>query len=193
MDEDTVRLVLIGNAYVGKTALITRFVERNVPDTYKQTIGAAFHTFQQKLGEIVLTVQVWDTAGQEKFRSLGPAYYRKASAAIAVFDVTDQKSFDDLNDWILAFQEVAGSDAHVFIAGNKSDLEPRMVDQGTAQVYADDKGFTFVETSAITGCNVDRLFQGIIEAVYTTNTSLNVNEPQKVVVTSPTAKKSKCC
>jgi len=160
------RVVLIGNAYVGKTALIMKFINKTISGQYEETVGAAFHTFQATIDGESISVQVWDTAGQEKYRSLGPVYYRNASAAILVYDITDRQSFIDINGWIEHFRSTVGDHPPIFLVGNKIDLDSNSkVDENEAQKYADEHGFSFFLTSAITGYNVDFLFQKVADSV----------------------------
>ena len=160
------RIVLIGNSYVGKTALIMRYVNKAIEDHYQETIGAAFHTFQSKINDKQYTFQVWDTAGQEKYRSLGPVYYRNAQAAILVFDLTERQSFLDLPEWIKEFRGTAGNNPLIFIVGNKADLEDQIkVEQDEISKFAEKEGYIFFITSAVSGLNVDFLFQTIAEQI----------------------------
>lgn len=160
------RVVLIGNAFVGKTALILRYVNKAIQTHYEETIGSAFHTFQTKVDKQQCTIQVWDTAGQEKYRSLGPVYYRNTSAAILVFDLTDRQSFDDLEQWVMTFRATAGHSPLIFIVGNKADLEEeRKVEEFEISNFAETHGFQYFITSAVSGFNVDFLFQSIAEKI----------------------------
>ena len=160
------RVVLIGNAAVGKTAIIMRFINKTIQLLYEETVGAAFHTFQTKIDGEQVTIQVWDTAGQEKYRSLGPVYYRNALAAILVFDVTDKQSFLDLDGWIDNFRATAGHSPPIFLVGNKIDLESNIkVDENEAQKYANEKEFPLFLTSAVSGFNIDFLFQNVADKI----------------------------
>ncbi|OHS93040.1 GTP-binding protein YPT1 [Tritrichomonas foetus] len=164
------RIVMIGNSYVGKKALVMKYVTKVSTKTYDETVSAAYQSFSciidGKAG-IHQTYHVWDTAGQEKYRSLGPVYYRNADAAILVYDVTDLQSFEDLQMWINAFQETAGNLSPIFIVGNKIDLEDNIiVDVNNGQSFANERGFDFFQTSALTGFNVDFLFQTVAETIH---------------------------
>ena len=181
------RVVLIGNAFVGKTALIQKKINSEVSQRYEETVGAAFHSYKEVIDGKETVIQVWDTAGQEKYRSLGPVYFRNATAAILVYDVTDRSTFEALDEWIETFRSAAGMSPQIIIVGNKCDLETRIVvDKIEGQNYAEHHGMKFFYTSAITGYNVDFLFQKVAQIV--------ASEP--VVESSTTKKKeekSECC
>ena len=180
---------MIGNAYVGKTALIMKFVNKTIQQQYEETVGAAFHTFQTKYEDKQYTVQVWDTAGQEKYRSLGPVYYRNSSAAIVVFDITERQSFLDVDSWIENFRSSTGPKPLIFIVANKADLEStHRIDEVEIQQYAEKNGYQYFITSALTGLNVDFLFQSVSEQVIklgnqglttTTTVSKKLNDEKK--------------
>lgn len=189
---NTYRVVLIGNAYVGKTALIMKYVNRTIQQQYEETVGAAFHTYQTKFEDKQYTIQVWDTAGQEKYRSLGPVYYRNTIAAILVFDITDRQSFQDLSGWIENFRSVAGSKPLIFIVGNKADLESNhKVDETEIQQFAEEHGYPYFITSALSGLNVDFLFQSVSEQVIRASTQ---EIPQSTVTRRQNPdKKEGCC
>lgn len=189
------RVVLLGNSFVGKTALITRFIENDKPANYSETIGAAFHTYTQKIKDEEINLQIWDTAGHEKYRSLGPVYYRNACAGILVYDVTNRTSFTDLNLWIRSFQDTVGFDVPIFIVGNKVDLENEVeveVDEG--QKFAQENNFKFFTTSAQTGFNVNFLFQNVAEAVLQATKNIKVEEKKTMdLKKTEDRRESGCC
>lgn len=176
------RVVTIGETSVGKTSIITQLVKKSFNPNEKSTVGAMFVVYNQKLdtntikedpsnntngGDVVVEMQIWDTAGQERFRSLGPIYYRGAEAAVVVFDFTSQNSFDRLQSWITAFQDVAGTDTIIFIIGNKIDLKEKIqVEAETAKCWADERGFKFFSTSALTGEGVEEVFRQLANDIY---------------------------
>ena len=156
------RVVLIGDAFVGKTALIQRFISKEIQQNYDETVGAAFHSFSTTVNGNQENIQVWDTAGQEKYRSLGPVYYRNASCAILVYDVTERSSFKDLDEWINTFRSAAGDGPPIVIVGNKVDLEEnKVVEEQEGMAFAEKHNLSFFATSAKSGYNVEFLFQKI--------------------------------
>ena len=159
----TVRVVLIGDSQVGKTSLIHRFVRSSFEKQQKGTIGAVFHTYEQQLNGRQVIMQIWDTAGQEKYRSLGPIYYRNAAAGIAVFDVTSKESLPNLEIWINEFRKHTDNPL-LYVVGNKIDIEDSIeVSTAEAQKFADEHNAKCFLTSAKTGENVKELFQSVYD------------------------------
>lgn len=158
----TVRVVLIGDTQVGKTSLIHRFVRSSFENQQKSTIGAVFHTYEQEVNGKQVVMQIWDTAGQEKYRSLGPIYYRNSAAGIAVFDMTNSESLPNLANWIKEFRRHTENPL-LFIVGNKIDIEDQLqVTKDDAQKFATENEATGIFfTSAKTGDNVIEMFQEV--------------------------------
>jgi small GTP-binding protein len=161
------RVVLVGDSGVGKSSIIHYLVKGSFESDQKTTIGAAFHTITRTLDGQRVQLQVWDTAGQEKFRSIGPVYYRNAAAAIGVYDVTQEEFSTGLDHWILTVKR-STSNALLFIVGNKSDLlgpdDP--APEVTGQSYADKYHAPFFATSAKTGLGIDKLFEAVFDEVW---------------------------
>lgn len=153
------KLVLLGDASVGKSCLVVRFAKGEFYEYQEPTIGAAFLTQMVNLNDLTVKFEIWDTAGQERYKSLAPMYYRGAAAAVVVYDITSKESFDAAKSWVV---ELSGTDTLVALAGNKADLDgDRVIDRATAQAYADSMNILYMETSAKTGQNVNELFHEI--------------------------------
>lgn len=118
------KLVVLGSQGVGKTSLVHRFVKNAFipPDKAQSTVGASFVTTRTHVDDTTIRLQIWDTAGQERFRSISRLYYRGAQAAILCYDVTSNKSFEDISFWLREIREYAGSDTIVQIVGTKADV-----------------------------------------------------------------------
>lgn len=117
-----VKLVLLGEAAVGKSSLVLRFVNNEFQPNKEPTIGAAFLTQKCRLEDRVLRYEIWDTAGQERFHSLAPMYYRNAQAAVVVYDVTKATSLEKAKTWVKELQRQANPNIVIALAGNKIDL-----------------------------------------------------------------------
>lgn len=155
------KLVVLGDASVGKSSLCGRFANGEFNAAQEPSIGAAFMTQSVRTGKLVVVFDIWDTAGQERYRSLAPQYYRGAGAAVVVFDITQQASFDTAKSWVA---ELRDTGTLVALAGNKADLQAsRTVDREAVWTYADSMGIIYLETSAKTGQNVNELFQQIAQ------------------------------
>jgi len=159
----TYKLVLLGDAGVGKTALAVQFVKGQFNEFTESTIGASFLNQTVTLPDDTLVkFQIWDTAGQERFHSLAPMYYRGAQAAIIVYDITNRNSFAKANDWVRELQQQGDPNVVVAYVGNKCDLETnRKVSREEAQQYCEENGLFFMETSAKTATGVSELFMKI--------------------------------
>jgi len=161
-----VKIIIIGESGVGKTALLHQYVTGNFIQEHKSTIGADFHTSELNIEQKTITLQIWDTAGQERFQSLGNAFYRGADACILVYDITDQKSFTQIDDWKSKFINQAGIDNQkeypFLLLGNKSDLnQQRAISQQQGQSYANENSMSFYETSAMNGQNIEEAVKKI--------------------------------
>ncbi|CAD7969720.1 unnamed protein product [Amoebophrya sp. A120] len=162
------KLVLLGDASVGKSCLVVRFAKEEFYENQEPTIGAAFmtQTVELEKPKALVKFEIWDTAGQERYRSLAPMYYRGAAAAVIVYDVTSRESFDGARSWVQELQGMAAQESLVIaLCGNKVDLVeanfPRQVEQEVARSYAQEMGILFLETSAKSGKNVKEVFMEI--------------------------------
>ncbi|KAK9839407.1 hypothetical protein WJX81_000434 [Elliptochloris bilobata] len=161
-----VKLVLLGDSGVGKSCLVLRYVRGQFDESSKVTVGAAFmsHSVQVQDGTVV-KFEIWDTAGQERYSSLAPLYYRGASAAAIVYDVTNPESFAKAKYWVSELQKNASGDIVIVLVGNKTDLaELREVSAEEGQEYAaQNPPMLFIESSAKTAANVSRIFETVAE------------------------------
>ncbi|MCQ2818463.1 MAG: GTP-binding protein [archaeon] len=154
------KLIVIGDSGVGKSCISNKAVKNIFEDNYNATIGFEFFTFNMKLNDEVIKLQIWDTCGQELYRSLITNFYRNSSLAILVYSVTDKDSFRHLDNWIKELKNYSNPDVKMFLIGNKVDLEnERDVLYEDGEKYAKDYEFNvFMETSAKTGLNTKDLF-----------------------------------
>jgi len=172
------KLVLIGDASVGKTALLHRFADDSFDDNYISTVGVDFRFRTVTLDNKLVKLQIWDTAGQERFRQITSAYYRGAHGVILVYDITESSSFEHVQDWLDEVHKSAGSTVTKLIVGNKADLvESRQVEEATAQNYAERLQSSFIETSAKTAANVDNAFLIIAKQLVANSTNQVTPKP----------------
>ncbi|KAJ8494887.1 hypothetical protein ONZ51_g2010 [Trametes cubensis] len=147
-----VKLVLLGEAAVGKSSIVLRFVSNEFQPNKEPTIGAAFLTQKCRLEDRVLRYEIWDTAGQERFHSLAPMYYRNAQAAVVVYDVTKASSLEKAKTWVKELQRQANPNIVIALAGNKIDLVTPSSDSASpapeSEDEADDATATPGETTA---------------------------------------------
>jgi small GTP-binding protein len=154
------KVVVIGSVSVGKTAITNRLQHSQFEDEYLPTIGAGYVPWRTAYGEKEVELQIWDTAGMERYRSLGPIYYR--DAAVIVYDQADQSSADALPAWLSAFQATVKTNGDVSIVGNKDDLPEKAVEAGAIRAWAADNRCSFCVTSAKTGSGVKALFDALV-------------------------------
>lgn len=154
------KVVLLGEGCVGKTSIVLRYVEDKFNPQHISTLQASFLTKKVTLeNDSKVQLNIWDTAGQERFHALGPIYYRGSHAAILVYDITDQDSFQKVKNWVKELKRMLGSEIILAIAGNKIDLEEqRTVMEEEALSYAESVGAHYFETSAKTNDNVEEVF-----------------------------------
>lgn len=161
----SIKVVLVGSSKVGKSCIINRLVQGSFDGEIQTTVGAAFITKLITTPNGPVRLQIWDTAGQEKFRSIAPMYYRSSSFAVLVFDVTDNLSFQNLEDWADDIADNAPYNIKLILVGNKIDLvDLRCVSREDAQEYSESLNCVdYCETSAKTGEGVNELFLKIAE------------------------------
>ncbi|XP_061577800.1 ras-related protein Rab-8B-like isoform X1 [Cololabis saira] len=153
------KLLLIGDSGVGKTCLLFRFSEDSFNTTFISTIGIDFKIRTIELDGKRVKLQIWDTAGQERFRTITTAYYRGAMGIMLVYDICNEKSFDNIKNWIRNIEEHASSDVEKMVLGNKCDMtDRRQVSKDRGEKLAIDYGVKFMETSAKTSLNVEEAF-----------------------------------
>ncbi|XP_038640263.1 ras-related protein Rab-8-like isoform X3 [Scyliorhinus canicula] len=150
------KLLLIGDSGVGKTCLLFRFCDDAFTTTFISTIGIDFKIKTVEFDGKKIKLQIWDTAGHERFRTITSAYYRGAMGIMLVYDITQAKSFDNVKNWIRDIEEHASTDVERMILGNKCDVnEKRQVPKEQGEKLAIDYGIKFLETSAKSSINVE--------------------------------------
>ena len=163
--EKTRKVIIVGNSGVGKTSVMFTFVEGEFREHFA-TIGAGERSKEMVIEGIKVNLDIWDTAGQEKYRNQLRMYMTNAAVAIVMFDVTDEESFNDVPSWVQTVREGTEPDTKIFIVGNKTDLEK------TAGSYMErgDKladelnAVAFFQCSAANGKGVNELFTAVAEA-----------------------------
>ena len=162
------KVIVIGDSGVGKSCLTNKATHNIFDENYNATVGFEFFTFNLKLNNKIIKLQIWDTCGQELYRSLITNFYRNSSLAIIVYAVNSQESFNDVEMWLRELRTHSGPDIKVILIGNKIDLESeRKISKEQGERFAkENKINIFVETSAKTGINAQKTFIDVADLLY---------------------------
>ena len=154
------KYIIIGDAAVGKSNLLLRFSQDDFKSEYQLTIGVEFGAKNLDIDNKKYRLQIWDTAGQENYRSITRAYYKNSVCAILVYDITNRDSFEHISSWVEDCLAQSPKTVFMVLVGNKSDLsEKRKVSIEEGQQMAKNNNMIFFEASAKTGDNVDKIFE----------------------------------
>ena len=160
------KILLLGDSGVGKSSLLLRYTKNQFNQDIRSTIGLEFGVKYLKIDNIQLKIQIWDTAGMERYRSLTSLYYKGAKGVIIVYDVCRKKSFENVDNWINDFKSKADEDAVILLIGNKSDLiNQREVNAEEVIDKSQKMKLAFMETSAKNNENVHKAFLTLIKEI----------------------------
>ena len=154
------KLIIVGDSGVGKSCLIIKAIKNHFEELYAPTVGFEFLPFNMKIEDQIIKLQIWDTCGQEVYRSLINSFYRSSSLAILVYSIDNQMSFKHLEEWLNDLKEQTAPDIKIFLIGNKVDLEDkRQIPKEMGEKFCAEHNLSlFLETSAKTGFNAQNLF-----------------------------------
>jgi small GTP-binding protein len=185
---------MIGDAGVGKTTILEYFTIRSFNESQISTIGVDYNSATVLLDGEPVILQIWDTAGQEKYRSIATQYIRGASGVIVTFSLTDRESFHNVRIWMDLVDQCIGSGVSCVLVGNKSDLPNRAIAEGEGGAMAQRYELEYFETSAKTGQNVNLVFEVLARQMVTR--PMGVCEETPVVLEKPgpaAAREKSCC
>ncbi|KAJ1917086.1 Ras- protein Rab-2A [Tieghemiomyces parasiticus] len=153
------KYIIIGDTGVGKSCLLLQFTDNRFQPAHDLTIGVEFGARIVTVGQKRIKLQIWDTAGQESFRSITRSYYRGAAGALLVYDITRRETFDHLATWLEDARKYSNANISIMLIGNKCDLEAkRAVSREEGESFARENGLFFIETSAKTAAKVEDAF-----------------------------------
>ena len=198
------KIIIIGDSGVGKSCILRRAVQNTFEGDYRATLGFEFLLMHFKVNDIKIKLQIWDTCGEEKYKSLIQGFYKNTSLALVVYAINEKMTFDSLQNWKKNIIEHAKEDLPIFLVGNKIDLE-RKVTVEEAEDFSNSNGIHyFTECSAKTGKNVKEIFFEITKYLYKTYLEaqskitlpesadkIKINENNNKNVQK--SKKKKCC
>lgn len=168
MTEICLKILIVGDSNVGKTSLLLKYTDGYFPESHVATIGVEYKIKTIKLKSfpnIPIKLQIWDTSGQERFRSLTQNFFRNANGVLFVYDLSAKKTFENIKEWMTVSQS-AESDFKALIIGNKCDLEEeRKVSQETLKKFCEKKNIKSFETSAKNNINVSETFETLAELI----------------------------
>ena len=161
------KIVLIGDSNVGKTNILSKYLQNEFNPDSKATVGVEFGSKTFNINDNVIKAQIWDTAGTEKYRSITNAYYKGAKGAFVVYDISRKSSFNNIDKWLFDLKNNGDENINIILIGNKIDLEhQREVTTEEGEKKAIINKASFIETSAKNGDNIEKAFNLMIENVY---------------------------
>ncbi|KAF9959118.1 Ras- protein Rab-2A [Modicella reniformis] len=162
-----IKYIIIGDTGVGKSCLLLQFTDKRFQPAHDLTIGVEFGARFVTVDGKQIKLQIWDTAGQESFRSITRSYYRGAAGALLVYDITRRDTFNHLTTWLEDARQHANANTTIMLIGNKNDLEnKRAVTEAEGKEFAERHGLYFMETSAKTSENVEQAFVKTASDIY---------------------------
>lgn len=180
------KLVIIGESGVGKSNLLLRFTRNEYEPEKKFTVGVEFSTHTINYEGVTIRAQIWDTAGQEKYKAITDAYYRGSLGALCVYDITKKDTLSALDKWIEELKQGCDPDVTIMIVGNKCDLkQEREVNENDAAELSKKYNAFFIETSALDGTNVEKAFSDLLIQIYKKKTSSVAAQTETPQVTKP--------
>jgi small GTP-binding protein len=198
MSDDCVyKILLLGDSTVGKTCFLLRYCDKRFQEAHLSTIGLDYRlkSMTLKNGKNI-KLQIWDTAGQDRFRAITKNYYKGANGIILIYDVTNLQSYENVKNWISQIKEEANPNVLIYLAGNKIDVgeEERVVKTEEGQKIADELNLPFYETSAKNGVNVNEIFEDILEKIDEVYSKIEVSKTEgKNKLYTGGKKTKKCC
>ena len=196
-DELVYKVLLLGDSSVGKTCFLLRYCDKSFQEAHLSTIGLDYRLKSMTLqNDKNIKLQIWDTAGQDRFRAITKNYYKGANGIILIYDVTNKQSYENVKNWLTQIKEEANPNVIIYLAGNKIDVEEdqRVITTEDGQKIADEYKLPFKETSAKNGINVNEIFQELVEKIDETFSKLEVPKgEQKNKLSTGGKRRRGCC
>ena len=195
MSKKELKVILLGDSNVGKTALMCRYVNGNFMENTLATVGINFMLKEVNIGSDKVVLHIWDTAGQEIFRALSPLYFRSADCCMLVYDVTSFKTFRSLEQWYVTLRENLDASIPVVVVGNKTDFTSlQSVPLHVVKPWADQKGFPVFECSARNSYNIEEAFAEVARSGWKKKQEESPAKVKKTkLVAAPAPPKSSSC
>ena len=195
------KIILVGDIGVGKTNILSKYISNKFETDSKSTIGVELSTKTFNINNNKINAQIWNTAGQEKYKSLTKAYYKGALGALVIYDITQKITFENIDKWISDLKISADEKVSIILIGNKSDLEEkREVSKEDGENKAKLNGISFLETSALNGNNIEIAFKTLVKNVYNkchnefdTMAHVEIIRGKTIKIEEPKKERKKCC
>ena len=189
-----ISLITLGESMVGKTSLISKYIEDIFEDSLVTTIGFDFKLKTIIKNNKIIQLKIWDTAGQERFNSIQKQYYKNIDGILLIFDLTDLSTFNNLNQWFDKIERESPKNCSIVLVGNKCDKKDMIkINKDDASNFANEKfGIKYFETSAKTGFNVNEIFDYLVDEILTIKNDSN-NETIIIKRKNRIETKNKCC
>ena len=184
----TFKVIIVGNSGVGKSSFLKRGAQNKYSDSYQATIGFEFLLMYYEVNGVKIKLQVWDTCGQEMYRSLIQGFYRNTALTLLMYAENDLKSFDDLDNWIKDIKNSTENDQPIFLVGNKCDLDKdiKKVTEDNGKEFTSQYSLAyFTEASAKSGYQVNETFEKIVGHLYKESYLKGKNNFKKLKIDTP--------
>ena len=196
------KIVLVGDSGVGKTNLLLRYLKNEFNTQTKATVGVEFGNTKVQIDNALIKAQIWDTEGQERYRSITSAYYKGAHGALIVYDITRKDSFDSVEKWLSDLKNNGEEKMVIMAIGNKCDMvNERVISTEEGEAKAQRNNIAFLETSALNATNVAKAFDVLIQKLYVAfkkdfedNDEDDLGENANTIeIRTGNSKKEQCC
>ena len=193
--ETLYKILILGDGSVGKTSFLTRYADNSFQESVLSTIGVDYKLKNVQLDDgRTVKLQIWDTAGQDRFRSIAKNYYKGANGIVVVFSVIDKESFKNVRTWISQIKEEVDEKVTIILVGNKIDREEvRVVTKEKGEELAKEFGLPYFECSAKTGVNITTAFNELVKRVVEISDKYGGKEGEKLKQNKVAFKQRECC
>lgn len=192
------KICVLGFSGVGKSSIINKLTTGSFDQSEFSTVGVDFCNHKMDIDGTKITLDIWDSAGQEKYHSIVKSYFRDAIGCLLVFDITSSVSFNALGKWLNEFRELAHPQAFVMLVGNKTDFEDqRVITPIVSEEFAREHKLSYIETSALNGDNINEAFERLARGIYHKILNNEIELPNSMTNANPskieTNNNKSCC
>ena len=189
------KILLLGDVAVGKSCLLLRYCENSFQESHLSTIGLDFRLKKITLDDNrKIKVQIWDTAGEDRFRAITKNYYRGANGILLLYDVTDQGSFDRIREWIDIIKEETSEGIIIYLVANKIDLKnKRIITNADGKKISEEYKISYFETSAKASIGVNEVFESLVKEMDDYYLTAHKEQIETIHLNKKEKSKKRCC